>query len=131
LTVALRNAGIAQQAMLGAPRPGMTGREATIATMAMLEGVDFLPSLYSHAIGHHGHALGPSINARNMELGPAPARDSILRPGSYRSIELSATTEIPEWNGETLTIPFEDDAHLTDEGYVLFRPPQTSWYLIR
>ena len=66
-----------------------------------------------------------------MVLGPTPARDSVLRPGSYRSIELSATTAIPEWNGETLTIPFEDDAHLADEGYVLFRPPQTSWYLIR
>ena len=131
LKVALRNAGVAQQAMLAAPRPGMTGREATIATMALLEGVDFLPSLYSHAIGYQGHALGPSINARNMVLGPAPARDSVLRPGSYRSIELSATTAIPEWNGETLTIPFEDDAHLTDEGYMLFRPPQTSWYSIR
>lgn len=139
LKVALYNAGVAQRAMLMAPRPGMTGREATIETIAMLQEVDFLPSLYSHAIGHHGHALGPSINARNMVLGPAPgvygggnpAYDSVLRPGSYRSIELSATTAIPEWNGETLTIPFEDDAHLTDEGYVLFRPPQTSWYLIR
>ena len=131
LKVALRNAGVAQQAMLEAPRPGMTGRQATIATMALLEGVDFLPSLYSHAIGHHGHALGPSINARNMVLGAEPARDSVLRPGSYRSIELSATTAIPEWNNEPLTIPFEDDAYLTDEGYVLFRPPQTSWYLIR
>ena len=117
----------------------MTGREATIATMEILEDVDFLPSLYSHAIGHHGHALGPSINARNMVLGPAPGvygggnpeYDSVLRLGSYRSIELSATTPIPEWNGSTLTIPFEDDAHLTGEGYVLFRPPQTSWYLIR
>jgi len=131
LKVALRNAGIAQQAMLAGPRPGMSGRQATIATMAILEGVDFLPSLYSHAIGHHGHALGPGINARNMVLGAPPARDSVLRPGSYRSIELSATTTIPEWNNETLTIPFEDDAYLTDQGYVLFRPPQTSWYLIR
>ncbi len=131
LKVALSNALTSQRAMLEAPRPGMTGREATTATMAMLEGVDFLPSLYSHAIGYHGHALGPSINARNMVLAAPPARDSVLRPGAYRSIELSATTAIPEWNGETLTIPFEDDAYLTDEGYVLLRPPQTSWYLIR
>ena len=139
LKVALYNAGVAQQAMLMGPRPGMTGREATIATIELLDDVDFLPSLYSHAIGHHGHALGPSINARNMVLGPAPgvygggnpAYDSVLRLGSYRSIELSATTPVPEWNGSALTIPFEDDAHLTDEGYVLFRPPQTSWYLIR
>jgi hypothetical protein len=55
----------------------------------------------------------------------------VLRPGSYRSIELSATTAVPEWNGETLIVPLEDDAYLTEDGYEWFRPPQTAWYLIR
>ena len=70
----------------------MTGWEATLAIAAELEGVDFSPSLYSHAIGYHGHALGPSINARNMDLSSPPERDSYLRDGAYRSIEFSATT---------------------------------------
>ncbi len=131
LQVALRNAVTVQEAFLDAPRPGMTGREATIAIMKRLDGIDFLPSLYSHPIGYQGHALGPNLNARNMELGPPGPRDSILRLGAYRSIEFSATTAVPEWQDDTVTIPFEDDAHLTEDGYELFAPAQRRWYLIR
>ena len=109
----------------------MTGREATLAIMKELEGVDFQPSIYSHAIGHHGHAVGPSLSARDMKLGVRPVEDSVLRPGAHRSIEFSARTAVPEWNGETVLIPMEDDAYLTEKGYVYFRPYQTEWYLIR
>lgn len=131
MKLALKNGNLSQEAIRTASRAGMTGYQATVAAMKKLEGVEFLPSLYSHEIGYQGHALGPSINARNGIIGPAPARDSILRLGSYRSIELSATTAIPEWNGEKLQIPLEDDAYLTEQGYEFFRPLQTKWYLIR
>ena len=128
---ALSNANVVHEAMASEPRPGMTGRKATTAIMKKLEGVDFRPSLYSHAIGNHGHALGPSLSARDMKLGVLLATDSVLRPGAYRSIEFSARTAVPEWSGETVLIPMEDDAYLTENGYVYFRPYQTKWYLIR
>ncbi|MBI4419942.1 MAG: M24 family metallopeptidase [Gemmatimonadetes bacterium] len=131
MKLALRNANVVHQAFHTEPRPGMTGREATQAIMKKLRGVSFLPSLYSHPIGYQGHALGASINARNMVLGPPSGRDSRLRPGSYRSVEFSATTALPEWNGDSLLIPMEDDAYLTETGYEYFRPYQTSWYLIK
>ena len=51
----------------------------------------------------------------------------MLRPGAHRSIEFSARTAVPEWNGETVLIPMEDDAYLTEKGYVYFRPYQTEW----
>ncbi len=98
------------------PVPGMTGWETTLAIAAELEGVDFLPSLYSHPVGYHGHALGPAINARNVDLSSPPERDSYLGDGSYRSIEFSATTAIPEYGGGTVTIPMEDDGYLTPTG---------------
>jgi Xaa-Pro aminopeptidase len=128
---ALRNGNRTQEALRTAARPGMTGHEAAGATLDALAGVDFTPSIYSHPIGTHGHGVGPQVNARGAVLGPPPPRDSRLRLGSYRSIELSATTRIPEWNDGALTIPFEDDAVLTAQGYEWFRPPQTAWYLIR
>ncbi len=131
LRTALANANLVHEAFASAARPGMTGWEATLAIAARLEGVDFLPSLYSHPIGFHGHALGPSINARNMDLSTPPEHDSYLRDGSYRSIEFSATTAVPEYNGGEVTIPMEDDAYLTADGYVYFRPYQTEWYVIR
>jgi Xaa-Pro aminopeptidase len=131
LRTALANANVVHEAFASAPRPGMTGWEATLAIAAKLEDVDFLPSLYSHPIGFHGHALGPSINARNMDLSSPPEHDSYLRDGSYRSIEFSATTPVPEYNGGEVRIPMEDDAYLTADGYVYFRPYQTEWYVIR
>jgi len=131
LEVALRNGNRTQDALRTAPRPGMSGHEAAKATIAALAGVDFTPSIYSHPIGTHGHGVGPQINARGAVVGAPPEHDSPLRLGSYRSIELSATTRIPEWNNGELTIPFEDDAVLTATGYEWFRPPQTRWYLIR
>ena len=131
LKTALRNANIVHEAFASGPRPGMTGWEATLAIAAELEDVDFLPSLYSHPIGYHGHALGPAINARNMDLSSPPEWDSHLRDGAYRSIEFSATTAIPEYGGGTVTIPMEDDGYLTTDGYQYFRPYQTEWYLIR
>jgi Xaa-Pro dipeptidase len=131
LVGALTNANLVHEAFATAPRPGMTGWEATLAIARQLEGADFIPSLYSHPIGYHGHALGPSINARDMDLSTPPERDSVLRDGSYRSIEFSATTAIPEYEGGEVRIPMEDDAYLTEGGYVYFRPYQTEWYVIR
>ena len=131
LVRALENANVVHKAFASAPRPGMTGWEATLEIAGRLEGVDFLPSLYSHPIGYHGHALGPSINARDMDLSSPPQRDSHLREGSYRSVEFSATTAIPEYGGGEVRIPMEDDAYLTEDGYEYFRPYQTEWYVIR
>ena len=72
LRLALSNANVVHEAFASEPRPGMTGWEATLAIAEKLEGVPFLPSLYSHPIGFHGHALGPAINARNMDLSTPP-----------------------------------------------------------
>jgi len=131
LVTALENANRVHEAFASAPRPGMTGWEATLAIAERLEGVDFLPSLYSHPIGNHGHGLGPSINARNMDLSSPPEHDSVLRDGSYRSVEFSATTAIPEYDGGEVRIPMEDDAYLAADGYEYFVPYQTDWYVIR
>ena len=105
LKTALGNANLVHEAFASEPRPGMTGWQATLAIAARLEGVDFLPSLYSHPIGYHGHALGPNINARDMDLSSPPERDSHLRNGAYRSIEFSATSAVPEYGGGTVRIP--------------------------
>ncbi len=127
LKVALKNANLTQEALCSACRPGMTGYEAAVAAVKKIEGVDFMPDIYSHPIGYQGHGMGPSINARQM----TPREDElVLRLGGYRSIELAATTHVPEWGGAPLRVPMEDDAYLAEDGYHWFRPPQTSWYLI-
>lgn len=128
---ALANANKVHELFRSEPRAGMTGLEAAGAIVKKIDRTQFIPSLYSHPIGYQGHALGSSIDARNGIVGPRPERESQLRPGNWRSVEFSAKSAVPEWKGDSLLIPMEDDAYLTDHGYEFFRPYQTSWYLIR
>jgi Xaa-Pro dipeptidase len=86
---------------------------------------------YSHPIGNQGHGLGARIDFRAARRGDKAAADKRLRRGSYSSIELNTLTAVPEWDDQKVFIMMEDDAYLTDEGWTLFRPRQTSFYLIR
>jgi hypothetical protein len=84
--------------------------------------------IYSHPLGAQGHGLGASIDFRRGAIGGDEER---FRLGSYMSIELNTSTAVPEWDGQSVTIMEEDDAHMTENGYQWFRPRQTEFYLIR
>jgi Xaa-Pro aminopeptidase len=130
LKVALKNAGTTVEAYRAA-RPGKTGREAAAAIEKELEGVNFKPSLGSHSIGYHGHALGPGIRDTSRKFNPQRENTSPLRLGSYMAVEGGAVTAVPEWNGQEVRISYENDAFLTESGYELFLPMQTKWFVIR
>ena len=87
--------------------------------------------IYSHPIGNQGHGLGTSIDFRSPLRSDTLAQNARLRVGSYQSIELNTVTPVPEWGGKKVFVMFEDDAHLTESGYVFFRPRQEGFYLIR
>ena len=89
------------------------------------------PRRQGRASSLYSSGSSSDMAANSLKLGVRPEEDSVLRPGAHRSIEFSARTAVPEWNGETVLIPMEDDAYLTEKGYVYFRPYQTEWYLIR
>ena len=127
LKVALKNTNRLQDIMFSIARPGMTGTEVYEAAMAECKKQDLNCMIYSHPLGTHGHGLGPSIDFRGNIGGGA---NKIL-PGSYMSIELNTSTNVPEWNGQKVTIMAEDDAHMTGTGYKFFHPRQTEFYLIR
>lgn len=111
-------------------RPGRTSAEVYDATMAEMKERGIDARIYSHPIGNQGHGLGAAIDFRSAQRNTA-ALAKTLRSGSYISIELSTSTAIPEWNGQKVTVMAEDDAYLTENGWVFFRPHQESWYVIR
>ena len=84
-------------------------------------------AIYSHPIGAQGHGLGASIDFRPTV---APTTE-LLRLGSYTSIELNTSTNVPEWNNQRVTIMEEDDAVMTANGFQFIRPRQTEFYLIK
>ena len=127
LKAALKNTNRLQDVMFGIARPGMTGSEVYDATLAECkrQGIDAM--IYSHPIGAQGHGLGASIDFRPT-IAPTAER---LRLGSYTSIELNTSTNVPEWNNQRVTIMEEDDAVMTANGFQFIRPRQAEFYLIR
>ena len=117
--------------MKGNSGPGGTGGGGFNATMAERKGRGMEAMIYSNPIGAQGHGLGASIDFRSALRSDTTAQNSRLRNGSYISIELNTATAIPEWGGKKLFVMFEDDAHLTDDGFVFFRPRQEQFFVIR
>ncbi|MGD9589874.1 MAG: M24 family metallopeptidase [Pyrinomonadaceae bacterium] len=127
LKTALKNTNRLQDIIFNVARAGMTGTAVYEASMAECKKQSINCMIYSHPLGTHGHGLGPSIDFRGLVGGGG---NKIL-PGSYMSIELNTSSEVPEWNNQKVTIMAEDDAHMTETGYKWFRPRQTEFYLIR
>ncbi len=127
LKKALGNTNKLQDAIFRIARPGMTGADVYDAAMAEMKRHGIEAMIYSHPIGIHGHGLGPAIDFRRA-LGVS---EEVFRLGSYTSIELNTSSQVPEWDNQKVTIMAEDDAYMTANGFEFFRPRQTAIYVIR
>jgi len=124
---ALKNTNKLQDAIFEKARVGMTGAEVYEAAMAQMKSENIEAMIYSHPIGTQGHGLGAAIDFRKA-VGGAEER---FRLGSYTSIELNTSMNLPEWNNQKVTLMGEDDAVMTKKGFEFIRPRQTELYLIR
>ncbi len=126
---AMANTNALQDAMARLSRPGKPAGDVHAETMAEMTARGITAQIYSHPLGNHGHALGPSIDMRSAQREPnAPPRP--LRAGAYLAMELNTRTPVPEWDGQDVFVMAEDPVHLTDEGWRFFRPRQEAFYLI-
>jgi hypothetical protein len=127
LTAALRVANRLQDLLLEEMVPGRTGNQVLASTLARMraEGID--GTVYTHPIGDHGHGAGPTIGLWDRQDG-VPARGDIpLRPDTWFSIELQATTPVAEWDGQGVRMALEEEAMLDSQGarrWVLRRQDQ-------
>lgn len=124
LVAALRNGQRLQEILLEEMEPGRTGDEVLRRTLARMrdEGID--GSVYTHPIGDHGHGAGPLIGLWDRQEGVPGAGDLPLRPSTWFSIELQATTPVPEWDGQRVTMGLEEEARIAPDG-------RRSWVLAR
>ena len=71
-------------------------------------------SIYTHPIGFHGHAAGPTIGLWDQQGGVPVNGDYPLYENTAHSIELNAATFIKEW-GKEIRIMLEEDAFFDGE----------------
>ena len=127
----LANTNILQRTLCAAARPGRAAGEVHDAAMAEMTARGIAAMIYSHALGNHGHALGPTIDFRSARRGETERLAAPLRAGSYLAVELSTRLAVEEWGGQEVFFGEEDPAWLAEDGYCFFRPIQDSFYLIR
>jgi Xaa-Pro aminopeptidase len=132
LMAALRRANRLQDLLLEAMVPGRTGNEVLAATLRRMgeEGID--GTVYTHPIGDHGHGAGPTIGLWDRQDGVPGRGDVVLRPNTWFSIELQATSPVAEWDGQQVRMALEEEARLDEHGarhWVLRR--QEALHLVR
>jgi Xaa-Pro aminopeptidase len=121
-----------QDLLLERMRPGRTGNEVLADTLAAMKAAGIDGTVYTHPIGDHGHGAGPLIGLWDRQQGVPGRGDVLLLPSSWFSIELQATTPVPEWNGQDVRSAQEEDAVLGEDGamsWVLDR--QTRYHLVK
>ena len=113
-------------------RPGRTGNEVLASMLAQMKKEGIEGSMYSHPINDFGHGAGPLIGLWDRQEGVPGRGDVTLLPGTWFSVELQATTPIPEWGGQKMRSAQEEDAVLDPAGkmrWVLSR--QTKYHLVK
>lgn len=93
---------------------GRTGNEILASALAIAEDEGITASIYTHPIGFHGHAAGPTIGLWDQQEGVPGKGDYPLYPNTAHSIELYAETEIESW-GKPVRIKLEEDAFFDGE----------------
>lgn len=93
---------------------GRTGNEILASALAVAEEEGITASIYTHPIGYHGHAAGPTIGLWDQQGGVPGRGDYPLYANTAHSIELYAETDVESW-GKAVRISLEEDAFFDGE----------------
>ena len=116
LTAALRHANRMQDIQMEEVRPGRTGNQALAASRARMTAAGIDGTFYSHPIGKHGHGAGPLVGLWDYQDGVPGRGDAQIVPNMWFSIELQATTPVPEWGGQKVRMAQEEDMVIGADG---------------
>jgi Xaa-Pro aminopeptidase len=132
LRQALANSNRLQDLLTARMKPGRTGNEVLADTLAAMKSAGIEGTVYTHPIGDRGHGAGPLIGLWDRQEGVPGRGDALLLPSTWFSIELQATTPVPEWGGQPVRSAQEEDAVLNEDGTLAFvLPRQTRYHLVR
>ena len=132
LKQALANSNRLQDIVMRELRAGRTGNEILSASLSRMRSAGIDGTVYSHPIGMHGHGAGPLIGLWDYQDG-VPGRGEVkVIPSMWYSIELQATTPVPEWNGQRVRSAQEEDAFVGADGAAMWAlKRQTEYHLVR
>ena len=132
LRAALAASNRLQDIVMAEIRPGRTGNEMLAAARAKMRAAGIDGTIYTHAIGMHGHGAGAMIGLWDVQEGVPGWGDVNAIPSMWYSIELQATSPVPEWDGQRVRSAQEEDATLGPDGAVRWAlQRQERFHLVR
>jgi Xaa-Pro aminopeptidase len=112
-------------------KPGRTGNQILKASLDRARAAGIDGTIYSHPIGLHGHGAGALIGLWDYQDGVPGRGDHTVIPGMWYSIELQATTKVPEWGGQPVRSAQEEDVMISQDGTVRWaNKRQTKFHLV-
>jgi len=127
---ALVDANKLQDFHASAMKNGRTGNEILKEALENAWADGIKPSIYTHPLGVHGHAAGPTIGLWDQQGGVPGRGDYPLHPDTCYAIELNAKREVPEWDNQEVRMSLEQDAWWTGEKLVFMAGRQKKLHLV-
>ena len=118
-----------QDILTGQFKLGRTGNQILAGALAQARQEGIAATIYTHPIGYNGHAAGPTIGMWDQQGGVPGSGDYAMRARTAYSIELNATSAIPEWN-KSVRFMLEEDGYFDEAGFRYIDQRQRSIYLI-
>jgi len=120
----------AQDILTGNFRTGLSGNALLAKSLTDAKAKGLSATIYSHPIGHHGHAAGPTIGMWDNQHGTPGSGDYPLHPDTAYSIELNVAVDIPAW-GNQVRIMLEEDGYFDGQQFHYLDGRQQQLHLIR
>ncbi len=95
---------------------GLSGNQILANALTQSKKENIKGTIYTHPIGLHGHAAGPTIGMWDNQgptIGPG---DYPLKPNTAYSIELNAVVELSEWK-KPIRVMLEQNGIFNGEGF--------------
>lgn len=119
-----------QDILMQSMQLGLTGNQVLLKALEHARNEGLEPSIYTHPLGYHGHAAGPTIGLWDQQQGVAGAGDYALFDYTCYSIELNVKHAVPEWNQQKVQIALEEDALLAGGEVRFLSGRQTQLHII-
>lgn len=129
LKAALKTGNQLQDILTSNFKVGRTGN--SILRMSRQQAIEqgITPAIYTHPLGLHGHAAGPTIGMWDAQGGVPVQGDYPMFAQTAYSIELNAASYIEEW-GKEIRIMLEEDAFFDGKSVKYLDGRQTEFHLI-
>ena len=129
LKKALANSNRVQDILIENYKVGRSGNDILLGALKQCEAEGLKAVIYTHPIGFHGHAAGPTIGLWDQQGGVPGKGDYPLNYNTAYSIELNSSTYVEEWDKE-VRIMLEEDGYFDNTGFRYIDGRQKEFILI-